>query len=185
VSPEFAKCFWVNAGNSLFNIVFQFLQTLSAIRINSLFKESLQNEVWRGKVLRSRWPKATPNCAYQGTVTAKQLCLQCGPSPHLVETSNPTCQHCPTPDMFPVANTSCVPKFSYQSVYCCLIRYFLVRIRIAKCFMNRSKRFRREIMFENEHTFYSSLHYVCTCTALRSGLATRATLTRVLRGRLR
>jgi hypothetical protein len=38
-------------------------------------------------------------------------------------------------------NTSYVPKFCYQSVYCCLIRYFLVRIRIAKCFTNSSKRF--------------------------------------------
>jgi hypothetical protein len=45
------------------------------------------------------------------------------------------------------------PKCCYQSVYCCLIRYFLVRIRIAKCFTNSSKRFRYEVMFENEHTF--------------------------------
>jgi hypothetical protein len=49
-------------------------------------------------------------------------------------------------------NISCVPKFWNQSVYC-LIRYFLVRIRIAKCFTNRSKRFRCEVIFENEHTF--------------------------------
>jgi hypothetical protein len=39
-------------------------------------------------------------------------------------------------------NTSCVPKFCYQSVYC-LIRYFLVRIRIAKCSTNSSKLFRK------------------------------------------
>jgi hypothetical protein len=52
-------------------------------------------------------------------------------------------------------NTSCVPKFRYQSVYCCLIRYFLVRIRNAKCFTNISKQFRCEVMFENEHTFCS------------------------------
>jgi hypothetical protein len=44
-------------------------------------------------------------------------------------------------------NTSCVPKFCYQSVYCCLIRYFLVRIRIAKCFTNSTRRFRCEVMF--------------------------------------
>jgi hypothetical protein len=52
-------------------------------------------------------------------------------------------------------NTSCVLKFCYQSVYCCLIRYFLVRIRIAKCFTNSSKRFRCEVKFENGHTFCS------------------------------
>jgi hypothetical protein len=37
-------------------------------------------------------------------------------------------------------NNSCAPKFCYQSVYFCLIRYFLVRIRIVKCFTNSSKR---------------------------------------------
>jgi hypothetical protein len=52
-------------------------------------------------------------------------------------------------------DTSCVPKFCFQSVYCCLVRYCLVRIRIAKCFTNSSKRFRCEVMFENEHTFCS------------------------------
>jgi hypothetical protein len=61
-------------------------------------------------------------------------------------------------------NTSCVPKFRYQSVYCCLIRYFNVRIRIAKCFTSSSKRFRCEVMFENEHTFHSWIRHVCTCT---------------------
>jgi hypothetical protein len=37
--------------------------------------------------------------------------------------------------------TFCVPKFCYQSMYCCLIQYFLVRIRIAKCFTNSNKQF--------------------------------------------
>jgi hypothetical protein len=32
-------------------------------------------------------------------------------------------------------HASCVPKFYYQSAYCCLILYILVRIHIAKCFM--------------------------------------------------
>jgi hypothetical protein len=41
-------------------------------------------------------------------------------------------------------NISCVPKFCYQLVYCCLIRHFLFRIRITKCFTNSSKRFRCE-----------------------------------------
>jgi hypothetical protein len=62
-------------------------------------------------------------------------------------------------------NTSCVPKFCYQSVYCCFIRHFLVRIRIAKCFTNSSKRFRCEVMLENEHTFCLWKHHVRTCTA--------------------
>jgi hypothetical protein len=52
-------------------------------------------------------------------------------------------------------NTSCVPKFCYLPVYYHLIPYFLVRIRIAKCFNNSSKRFRCEVMFEDEHTFCS------------------------------
>jgi hypothetical protein len=69
---------------------------------------------------------------------------------------------------FPVADTSCVPKFCYQSVYCCLIRYFLVRIRTAKCFTNSSKRFRCEAKFENEHTFCLLIHHVRTCTVLRN-----------------
>jgi hypothetical protein len=54
----------------------------------------------------------------------------------------------------PQTNTSCVPKFCYQSIYC-VIWYLLVRIYIAKCFTNTKKRFLFEIMFENEHMFYS------------------------------
>jgi hypothetical protein len=42
---------------------------------------------------------------------------------------------------FSQTQTSCLQKFCYQSVYC-IIRYFLVRINIAKCFTNNSKRFR-------------------------------------------
>jgi hypothetical protein len=64
-------------------------------------------------------------------------------------------------------HTSCVPKFCYQSVYCCLIWYFLVRISIAKYFTNSSKRFWYEVMFENGHTFCSWIHHVRICTALR------------------
>jgi hypothetical protein len=62
-------------------------------------------------------------------------------------------------------NISCVLK-CYQSVYCCLIRCLFVTIRTAKCFANSSKRFRCEVMFENEHTFCSWIHHVRTCTAL-------------------
>jgi hypothetical protein len=63
-------------------------------------------------------------------------------------------------------NTSCVPKFCHQSMYC-LIRYFLVRICIAKCFTNNSKQFWCEVMFENEQTFCSWIHHVRTCTAFK------------------
>jgi hypothetical protein len=52
-------------------------------------------------------------------------------------------------------NTSCIPTFCFQSVYCRFIWYVLVMIRIAECFTNSSKRFRCEVMFENEHTFCS------------------------------
>jgi len=37
----------------------------------------------------------------------------------------------------------------------CLIRYFLFSVRIAKCFTGSRKRFLCEVMFKNEHTFYS------------------------------
>jgi hypothetical protein len=37
-------------------------------------------------------------------------------------------------------NTSCALKLFYQSVYC-IILYFLVRIRTAKCFTNSNKLF--------------------------------------------
>jgi hypothetical protein len=50
-------------------------------------------------------------------------------------------------------------------VYCLLIRYFLVRIRIAKFFANRSKRYRCKVVSENEHTICSWIHHVHTCTA--------------------
>jgi hypothetical protein len=46
--------------------------------------------------------------------------------------------------------------------------HFLVRIRITKCFTNSSKRFRWEIMFENEHTFCSWIYHVCTAQILRN-----------------
>lgn len=56
--------------------------------------------------------------AHQRTLVVKQLLTallflhHCGMS-----------EHCPMPDMFPVANTSCVPELHNQSVYSCLIWY--------------------------------------------------------------
>jgi hypothetical protein len=78
-------------------------------------------------------------------------------------------------------NTSCVPKCCYKLLFCCLIWYFLVRTRIAKCFTNSSKRFRCEwthVLLVN--TTCSYLYSFCT-TGVSSGLATRVTLTRVSR----
>jgi len=58
---DFAMCFSVNVGNSLFNIVNHFLQNLWVIRLNIFFEKSSQREVWPGMFMRSQWPKATPN----------------------------------------------------------------------------------------------------------------------------
>jgi hypothetical protein len=62
-------------------------------------------------------------------------------------------------------NTFCASKFCYQSLYCFLVLYFIVRMSIAKCFTNGDKRCRCEVMFENEHTFCSWIHHVHICTA--------------------
>jgi hypothetical protein len=49
-----------------------------------------------------------------------------------------------------VTNTSRVPALCYQYEHC-FVRYFLVRISIAKCFTDKRKRFRSEVMFVNKH----------------------------------
>jgi hypothetical protein len=82
-----------------------------------------------------------------------------------------------------ISAASCVPKYFYQSVYCCLIRYFLVRIRIAKWFTNSNKLFRCEAMSKLKHTFCSHLNSFCA-NGVSSGHATGVTLTRVSRGKL-
>jgi hypothetical protein len=75
------------------------------------------------------------------------------------------------------ANTSCVPKLCYQSVYWLLSRSVLASISIAECFTASSKWFRCEVMFENEHAFCSFVHNVHTCTTgVSSGLANRGDL---------
>jgi hypothetical protein len=61
-------------------------------------------------------------------------------------------------------NTYCVPKCCCQSVYCYHIQYFVVRILILKYFTNSRKRFRCEVIFDNNHTFCSSVHNVRTST---------------------
>jgi hypothetical protein len=69
------------------------------------------------------------------------------------------------------------PEILYKSVYC-LIRYFLVWIRTAKCFTSSSRRFREwaHVLFVNR--WCSNLHSFCA-TGVSGGLATRVTLTRV------
>jgi hypothetical protein len=85
---------------------------------------------------------------------------------------------------FSLRYTCCVPTFCYRSVYCCLIRYVLVRIRIAKCFTISRKWFPREVMFGNKHILLMNtrcLHLRSSCASgLSSDLATKETLTLLL-----
>jgi hypothetical protein len=74
----------------------------------------------------------------------------------------------------------------HQSVYRCLIRCCHVRIRTAKCFANSSEQHRWAVRFENVLLMKkrcSHLHSFCA-TVLSIGLATKATLIRVPKGRL-
>jgi hypothetical protein len=59
-------------------------------------------------------------------------------------------------------NTSCVLKFRHHSLYCCFIRYVLLGIRISKCLTNSNGSFQCEVIFENKHTFCSSIHHART-----------------------
>lgn len=82
----------------------------------------------------------------------------------------------------------CVSVFSSQRIYCCLLRYFVVRIRINKGFTKSSKLFTCLVTFENEHvllmnTQYAHFNGFCAYGVSR-GLATSTTVTRELRGRL-
>jgi hypothetical protein len=88
----------------------------------------------------------TQQCIYEKSFAVRHSWSQCGQWSHCAETAIPfiffyvaghlTCQHCLTPDMFPIANTSRVQKY-----YVCLTWYFLVWIHSAKCFTNSSKWF--------------------------------------------
>jgi hypothetical protein len=87
------------------------------------------------------------------------------------------------PTAFSKTNTSCVPKF-YQTVYCCLMRYFLYRVHTAECLMNGRKGFRCVVMFQNGHIFSSWIHYArllygSCATDVISGIVIRVTLTQV------
>jgi hypothetical protein len=90
-------------------------------------------------------------CSHRTPLAVNQLlCSQCGPSSH-------------KPPILDIGQPSyrkhCVPK-CYQSVYCCLIGYFLIEMRIAKCFTNINKRFRCKcskinICFGGEYTIFA------------------------------
>jgi hypothetical protein len=56
------------------------------------------------------------------------------------------------------------PECCYQTMYC-FIPYFLVRIRITKCYTNSGKRVRCEVALENKRTFLYRIHYDRTCTS--------------------
>jgi hypothetical protein len=57
-------------------------------------------------------------------------------------------------ELFDTRNVTC-RKNLVCPVFCCLIRNFLVRVRNDTFFKNSIKRFRCEVMFENEHTICS------------------------------
>jgi hypothetical protein len=84
-----------------------------------------------------------------------------------------TCQNCLKPDILPVVNTSCLQKFCYQSVYCCLIWYFFVREYTAKWLVKSSKWFQCKVM--SEITYFAHVHtcrpfaQLVTATALKPG----------------
>jgi hypothetical protein len=64
-----------------------------------------------------------------------------------------------------------------------VLPYSILSLEGPKCFRNRSKQFRREVMFENEHTFCwwihrVHLHNICAI-GVSSGLATKVTITQV------
>jgi hypothetical protein len=119
----------------------------------------------------------------RNALTKQRLCAQCGCRPITLQpaqqkTERLVCQDSLTSDMFPVAKASCAPKF-YKSMYWCLIRSFLVRIRIAKRLTNGSKGFQWEVMyvlFGNTPRWH--LNNLCA-TGVSNGLAARVTLTPV------
>jgi hypothetical protein len=56
----------------------------------------------------------------------------------------------------------------------CRIRYFLVRVFITKCFINSSRLFHCEVVFENKHMFCLWIHHVHICsTDMSSGLSNK------------
>jgi hypothetical protein len=69
-----------------------------------------------------------------------------GPVAITLTTTSPRRQKPAIPSFLPIADTSCVPKCCYQSVYCCLSRYFRALLH------EQQQTTSMEVMFENEHT---------------------------------
>jgi hypothetical protein len=129
-------------------------------------------------------------CAHQRTPAECRLFTQFGPSPHYVETSSPfhfvsTKKRTVSEDSDTVncllKTLERLPKYCYQSVYCCLIWYFLVRIRFAKWFTNSKEReMIHVILLKTPCSYLQSF----SITGVSSGLAIRVTLTCVSQGNL-
>jgi hypothetical protein len=103
-----AKCFW----SMLANVVQRSVSVppSSWLWLNSFERcwpeWGLEIAVAKGHV--QQW-------VHQTTLAVKRLCSQCLSN----VAKRLACHHRPTPDRIPIANTYCVPKLCYQSVYCC------------------------------------------------------------------
>jgi hypothetical protein len=69
----------------------------------------------------------------------------------------------------PSRNFLC-PNIGYQSMYCCLTHYFLVRLFSAKWLAKSSTRLWQSVTFENKHSFCSWNEHVRACTARVKGI---------------
>jgi hypothetical protein len=117
---------------TVYSVLFHFLQASWVVQINS-FSEKFPQKKRFGRVRSGNHGGQSP-CPTMHS--PKNSCSKAIFSMAINTVKHLTCQHCPTTDVFPIADTSSVPKFCYQPVYCCLVWYFLVRLRKAKCFMS-------------------------------------------------
>lgn len=149
------KCFWVCSvppGFVGYSIKLFLLEVATEI----------SQMLWGLEIVLAKGP--IQKCGQQKTLALKQLlCAQRGQSSQHVGTNNPF-HFLPTETLIGSEEcgkdphcllSSCVLKFCYQ--------YFLIRVRITKCFTKSSKRFRCEIMLENANTFCSWIHQTRTC----------------------
>jgi hypothetical protein len=154
VSCDFAKYFWVVLGKNLFSIV-PVLPNFVSWSNKHLLWEILKEWKSRGVGSGDSGGQRPHPTALTKELLQNSCCSvrSVGRRPIMLKPATPDAGH-----------VSCVRKFCYQSACCCLIRY-LVTIRTAKCFTNSSKRFRCEVMFENEHTFCLWINHVLISTA--------------------
>lgn len=74
VSCKTVKCVWVNAANSFFNIVFQFLHASWGIPINYFFGKFPYRKVWRSPT-RDMFPVANIFCVRNFVTYQSAYCL--------------------------------------------------------------------------------------------------------------